>query len=73
MTPRELSTEQCRVVARLRARLPEAEIRLHLTRRGLVVEIRRGRRSELAHLDAAGVLVRERRLSPLAAYGTNLP
>jgi hypothetical protein len=63
MAPVELTTEQCRTLARIRGGRPGAEVRLHRTRRGLVVEVRRGRRVELACVNAFGEVEREQRLA----------
>jgi hypothetical protein len=65
MTPVELTIAQCRTLARIRDRRPNAEVRLHRTRGGVVVEVREGRHVELARLGAAGEVEREQRL-PLA-------
>jgi hypothetical protein len=62
MAPVDLTIEQCRTLARIRRRQPGAEIRLHRTRDGVVVEVRRGLRSELARLDAGGRVEPEQRL-----------
>jgi hypothetical protein len=58
----ELSVEQCRTLARIRALRPGAEVRLHPTRNGLVVEVRRGRQIQLVRLDDSGAIRRDRRL-----------
>lgn len=58
----ELTVEQCRTLARIRRRAVGAEVRLHRLREGIVVEVRRGRHSELAHLDSAGGVRLEQRL-----------
>jgi hypothetical protein len=62
----ELSVEQCRTLARIRATRPDAEVTLHGTRAGLVVEVRRGMRVELARLEASGHVLRDQ---PLALAG----
>ena len=64
MAPSELTVEQCRTLARLRARRPDALVSLHAAGRDVVVELRRGRRSELARLDSDGRLIADRPLIP---------
>ena len=41
----ELTTRQARLIARLRARWPEADVRAHQRPWGVIVEIRRGDRT----------------------------
>lgn len=62
----ELSVEQCRTLARIRATRPDAEVTLHGTRAGLVVEVRRGLHVELGRLEVSGHVLRDR---PLALAG----
>ena len=62
MAPVELTIEQCRTLARIRGRRPGADVRLHRTRHGVVVEVRRGRRVELARLGSSGEVEPEQRL-----------
>jgi hypothetical protein len=50
----ELTVPQCRFVARLRERNPSADVILHPTRAGVIVEVREGRRCELARVDVFG-------------------
>jgi len=60
MNPLELTVAQCRFLARLRANLPNASVTLHGARRGIIVEVRLGRRVELARLEPSGRLARDR-------------
>jgi hypothetical protein len=62
MAPVELTTAQCRALARIRGGRPGAEVRLHRTQAGVVVEVRRGRRVELARLGPSGEVERDQRL-----------
>ena len=41
----ELTTEQARLIARLRARWPRAEVRAHQRAWGVIVEVRQGGRT----------------------------
>jgi len=63
----ELTVAQCRFVAAVRARNPRADVILHRTRAGIIVEVRAGRRSELARVDAAGRVRHDRRVHTGAA------
>lgn len=60
MASLELTVAQCRFLARLRANLPGAAVTLHGARRGVIVEVRLGRRVELARLEPSGRLRRDR-------------
>ncbi|HXS45527.1 MAG TPA: hypothetical protein VN751_12940 [Solirubrobacteraceae bacterium] len=51
----ELTTAQARLIARLRARWPEAEVRAHQRPWGVIVEVRRGERTvSLTAFDGEG-------------------
>jgi len=51
----ELTTDQARVIARLRRRWPGAEVRVHQRSWGVIVEVRDGERTlALTALDGAG-------------------
>jgi hypothetical protein len=51
----ELTTTQARLIARLRARWPEADVRVHQRPWGIIVEVRRvGRTVSLTAFDGAG-------------------
>jgi hypothetical protein len=51
----ELTTDQARVIARLRRRWPRAEVRAHQRPWGVIVEVRDGDRTlALTALDGAG-------------------
>lgn len=41
----ELTSEQARTIARLRARWPQAEVRVHQRAWGVIVEVRQGGRT----------------------------
>jgi hypothetical protein len=57
----ELTTEQARLIARLRLRWPGAEVRVHRRPWGLIVEVRRGDRTvSLTALDGKGGIETER-------------
>lgn len=56
----ELTVEQCRFIAAVRARNPRAVLTLHGTRGGLIVEVRDGRRVELACVDRSGLVRHDR-------------
>jgi hypothetical protein len=63
----ELSIDQARLIARLRARWPDADVRAHQRRWGVIVEVRRGQRTvALTALDGRGGIHGEERL-PCAA------
>jgi hypothetical protein len=60
----ELTTDQARLIARLRRRSPQAELRVHQRRWGVIVEVRDGDRTlSLTALDGAGGIEDERPLS----------
>ena len=60
----ELTTDQARLIARLRRRWPEAELRVHHRSWGVIVEVRAdGRTLSLTALDGAGRIEDERRLA----------
>ena len=57
----ELTTDQARLIARLRLRWPDAEVRVHRRPWGLIVEVRRGDRTvSLTALDGNGGIEAER-------------
>jgi hypothetical protein len=59
----ELTTDQARLIARLRLRWPDAEVRVHRRPWGLIVEVRRGDRTiSLTAFDGEGGIEGERRL-----------
>jgi hypothetical protein len=59
----ELTTDQARLIARLRLRWPDADVRVHRRAWGLIVEVRRGDRTlSLTAFDGEGGIERERRL-----------
>jgi hypothetical protein len=63
----ELTTDQARLVARLRRRFPDDDVRAHQRRWGVILEVRRGRRTiSLTALDGDGG-VRDDRPLPRAA------
>jgi hypothetical protein len=63
----ELTTDQARAIARLRARHPCAELLVHRKPWGLIVEARRGRHTlELGRFDWAGGAARDRSLRAAA-------
>jgi hypothetical protein len=67
MAALELTVEQSRVIAQLRARFSGAEVRTHQRPWGVIVEIRRdGRTVSLTAFDAVGGVRRAEPL-PLAA------
>jgi hypothetical protein len=55
----DLTVEQCRVLAQIRARRPDALLTLHPTAHGVVVEVRMGRQMALARLTSSGSLQRD--------------
>ena len=63
----ELTTDQARLVARLRRRFPDDDVRAHQRPWGVIIEVRRGRRTiSLTALDGDGG-VRDDRPLPHAA------
>jgi hypothetical protein len=64
MAPTELSPQQCRTVAQIRSCQPQAEMRLHDKPGGVLIELRRGHRAQLAFIDPAGALVPDQSLRP---------
>jgi hypothetical protein len=52
----DLSVEQCRALAQIRARRPDAVLTLHPTSHGVVLEVRSGRQVALARLTPSGSL-----------------
>jgi hypothetical protein len=51
----ELTTRQARLIARLRARWPDADVRAHQRPWGVIVEVRRGERTvSLTAFDGEG-------------------
>ncbi len=63
----ELTSQQARTIARLRARWPDAEVRAHQRDWGVIVEVRRGGRTiHLAGFDGHGAVLDDRPL-PRAA------
>jgi hypothetical protein len=60
----ELTTEQTRLIARLRRRWPNAEVRVHQRSWGVIVEVRDGDRTlSLTALDGTGGIEDEHNLS----------
>jgi hypothetical protein len=56
----ELTIDQARLIARLRRRWPDADVRAHQRPWGVIVEVRRGGRTvALTALDAEGGIERE--------------
>ena len=63
----ELTTDQARLIARLRLRWPGAEVRVHRRPWGLIVEVRRGERTvSLTAFDGDGGIQSERRVERAA-------
>jgi hypothetical protein len=63
----ELTTDQARLIARLRLRWPGAEVRVHRRAWGLIVEVRRGDRTvSLTAFDGEGGIARERHVAHAA-------
>jgi hypothetical protein len=63
----ELTTDQARLIARLRLRWPDAEVRVHRRTWGLIVEVRRGDRTiSLTALDGNGGIEGEHRVQRAA-------
>jgi hypothetical protein len=58
----DLTVEQCRALARLRQRRPDACLKLHSNAQGLVIEVRSDRRVALARLAPSGALEPDRPL-----------
>jgi hypothetical protein len=59
----ELTTDQARLIARLRRRWPEAEFRVHQRPWGVIIEVRDGDRTlSITALDGAGGIADERHL-----------
>jgi hypothetical protein len=60
----ELTTDQARIIARLRRRWPHADVRVHQRTWGVIVEVRDGDRTlSLTALDGAGGVEDERPLA----------
>jgi hypothetical protein len=60
----ELTTDQARIIARLRGRWPRAEFVIHLRPWGVIVEVRDGQRTlALTRLDGQGGIEDEHRLA----------
>jgi hypothetical protein len=56
----ELSTDQARYIARMRAGWPDAEIRAHRRTWGVIVEVRRSDRTiSIVGFDGAGRILRD--------------
>jgi hypothetical protein len=63
----ELTTDQARLIARLRLRWPGAEVRVHRRAWGLIVEVRRAERTvALTAFDGEGGIERERHIAHAA-------
>jgi hypothetical protein len=63
----ELTTDQARIIARLRFRWPGADVRVHRRPWGLIVEVRDGERTvSLTALDGAGGIESEHRVERAA-------
>jgi hypothetical protein len=63
----ELTTDQARLIARLRFRWPGADVRVHRRPWGLIVEVRDGDRTvSLTALDGSGGIESERRVERAA-------
>jgi hypothetical protein len=57
----ELTTDQARLIVRLRTRWPGADVRVHQRAWGVIVEVRHGGRTvSLTALDGAGGIKSER-------------
>jgi hypothetical protein len=63
----ELTVPQCRFVAAVRERNPQAQVTLHRRRTGVIVEVRCGRRCELARVDVFGRVHHDHHIRPAAA------
>ncbi|MEN3284100.1 MAG: hypothetical protein V7607_5240 [Solirubrobacteraceae bacterium] len=60
----ELTTDQARLIARLRRRWPQAEVRVHQRAWGVIVEVQGdGRTISLIALDGSGGITDEQHLS----------
>jgi hypothetical protein len=60
----ELTTDQARLIARLRRKWPRADVRVHDRAWGVIVEVRDGERTlSLTALDGSGGIEDERHLS----------
>jgi hypothetical protein len=60
----ELTTDQARLIARLRRKWPQADVRVHQRAWGVIVEVRNGDRTlSLTALDGSGGIEDERHLS----------
>ena len=60
----ELTTDQARLIARLRRKWPQADVRVHQRAWGVIVEVRDGDRTlSLTALDGSGGIEDERHLS----------
>ena len=60
----ELTTDQARLIARLRHKWPQAEFRVHQRPWGVIVEVRDGDRTlSLTALDGSGGMTDEQHLS----------
>jgi hypothetical protein len=60
----ELTTDQARLIARLRRRWPHADVRVHQRSWGVIVEVREGDRTlSLTALDGTGGIEDEHHLS----------
>jgi hypothetical protein len=60
----ELTTDQARLIARLRRKWPQAAVRVHQRAWGVIVEVRDGDRTlSLTALDGSGGIEDERHLS----------
>lgn len=60
----ELTTDQARLIARLRRKWPQADVRVHQRAWGVIVEVRDGDRTlSLTALDGSGGMEDERHLS----------
>ena len=63
----ELTTDQARYIARMRAGWPDAQIRAHQRAWGVIVEVRRADRTiSLVGFDDAGRILRDEPLSRAA-------
>jgi hypothetical protein len=63
----ELTTDQARLIARLRLRWPGADVRVHPRPWGVIVEVRHGDRTvSLTALDGAGGIEAERHVARAA-------
>ncbi len=61
----QLSFEQCRTLARIRAFQPQAEVHLHGRPGGVVVELRRAQQcANVAFIDESGTFVADESLRP---------